>query len=390
MAARYRWLQTGEEALAAMFDAITAARESVRFETYIYEVSPIGEKFLGALAAAQRRGVRVQVMIDALGSLFLSTSFWKPLIDAGGEFKFFNRLGMRRLGYRNHRKMLVCDGTIAFVGGFNLATVYDGDGVTRGWRDLGMQITGPLAVTLAEAFDALFTTTSRRRFKLLPKRKPVVVGSGQNWQLLISGFGRHGWRLRKILATDIAAARDVKIISAYFLPTWRIRSELRRVAKRGGRVQLILAGKTDVKLSQLASRRLYRGLMRHGVEIYEYQPQILHAKLYILDDIVCAGSANLDTRSLVINHELLVRIKDAQLASEARQIFEGDLQHSLRIDPATWRKSRTFAARLIERWAYFLLARVDPWLSRVLARIFRHWLRTVDREKRSATLERFR
>ncbi len=370
MAAHYHWLQTGEEALAAMHDAIGGARQSVRFETYIYEASPIGEKFLEALVAAELRGVRVQVMIDAFGSLFLSTNFWKPLIDAGGEFKFFNPIGFGRFGFRNHRKLLVCDGQVAFVGGFNLTADYDGDGVTRGWRDLGLQITGPLAGTLASAFDTLFARAPRRRLKLLPSRKPEVVGSGQDWQLLLSGFGRRGWRLRKMLASDIAAAGNVKIISAYFLPTWRIRHELMRVAKRGGKAQLILAGKSDVKISQLASRRLYRGLMRHGVEIYEYQPQVLHAKLYILDDIVCVGSANLDTRSLVINHELLVRIDDTQLADEARRIFDGDLQRSVRIDPATWRTSRTFFAKLIERWAYFVVARVDPWLSRVLARLF--------------------
>ena len=136
-----------------------------------------------------------------------------------------------------------------------------------------------------------------------------------------------------------------------------------QVCKRGGTVQLILAGKSDVALAQLASRRLYRSFLRAGVEILEYQPQILHAKMFILDDIVYAGSANLDIRSLRINYELLVRISEPELAAEARTIFEADLEHSKRIDASTWSKSRNFWGKLREDWAYFVLARIDPYLA---------------------------
>jgi cardiolipin synthase len=163
---------------------------------------------------------------------------------------------------------------------------------------------------------------------------------------------------------DLRTARSVKITCAYFLPTWRLRKALLRVAKRGGKVQLILAGKSDVLLSHLATRRLYRSFLRAGVEIYEYQPQVLHAKMFILDDVIYAGSANMDVRSLRINYELLVRVCDESLAAQAREMFTKDLQHCLRIDPVAWRKSRGFLAKLKENWAYFVLARVDPYLAR--------------------------
>jgi cardiolipin synthase len=129
-------------------------------------------------------------------------------------------------------------------------------------------------------------------------------------------------------------------------------------------VQLILAGQTDVRLAQLASRRLYQGLMRSGIEIYEYQPQILHGKLILVDDVVYAGSANLDARSLNINYELLVRAADAALAADARRLFEADLRHSARINAMAWRKSRGFWTKLMERFAYFVLARMDPYVAR--------------------------
>lgn len=135
------------------------------------------------------------------------------------------------------------------------------------------------------------------------------------------------------------------------------------MCKRGGQVQLILAGKSDVSLSQLASRRLYRSFLRAGVQIFEYAPQILHAKLFIFDDVVYVGSANLDTRSLKINYELSLRISDPKVAAEARDIFASDLQHCRRIDAQTWGK-RSLWNRLREDWAYFILARVDPYMAR--------------------------
>src|SRR5690348_14345773 len=117
-------------------------------------------------------------------------------------------------------------------------------------------------------------------------------------ELLLSSPGRKFNPLKRALRHDLKRARSVQIICAYFLPTWRIRRDLNRIARHGGKVQLILPGKSDVQLSQMAARSLYRRMLRSGVEIYEYEPQILHAKMFVIDDVVYAGSANLDTRSL--------------------------------------------------------------------------------------------
>ena len=362
--ATFCWLRTGEEAFTAMLAAIEAAKVSVRLETYIYEAGPLGEKFRAALVRAQQRGLQVQVLIDALGSVRLSTAFWEPLVKAGGEFAWFNPVSLQRWSYRDHRKMLICDQATAFIGGFNIAEAYNGDGISKGWRDLGLQIHGAPVAHLTASFEAFFARATLRHKPLQRLRKALInITTGQNWKLLLSGPGRDHGDLKRTLTADLKVARSVKIICAYFLPTWRLRKELMKVSKRGGKVQLILAGKSDVVLAQLAGRRLYRALMRAGVEIYEYSPQILHTKLFILDDIVYAGSANLDIRSLRINYELLVRIVDQEIAHEARGIFEGDLEHSRRIDPATWSKSRSFWAKLREDWAYFVLARIDPYLA---------------------------
>ncbi len=368
----YHWLRSGKEALDAMLEAISGANNSIHLETYTYTASPVGERFRQALIDACSRGVQVRVLVDAMGSMTLPDSFWEPLAEAGGEFRWFNPFRLRRWSYRNHRKLLVCDDELSFIGGCNIAQEYAGDGVKSGWRDLGLKMTGPLGKVLADSFSDYYEAANYRRRQGRTLRKTQrKLPSGHGWKLLLTDSGRHRAEMRRTLARDLAAAKSVRIISAYFLPTWRLRKALMKVAKRGGRVQLILAGKSDVLLSQLAGRRLYRSLLRAGVEVYEYEPQILHAKLFIIDDAVYAGSANLDTRSLRINHELLLRVCDPRLLAEAHGIFEADLLHCRRIDRASWRKARTFWSKLKEDWAYLFLMHMDPYLARLQNRLMK-------------------
>ena len=148
-------------------------------------------------------------------------------------------------------------------------------------------------------------------------------------QIILSGPGRGFSRLKRALKADLKNAGQVQIMAAYFLPTHRLRVFLMRLAKRGVKVQLMLPGKSDVMLSQWASQRLYARLLNAGVEIYEYQPQVLHGKMIIIDDAVYVGSANLDTRSLHINYELSLRLENPSLAEAARQEFAAALKLSL-------------------------------------------------------------
>jgi cardiolipin synthase len=141
--------------------------------------------------------------------------------------------------------------------------------------------------------------------------------STQDGQLLLTAPGRGPKFLKQALLHDFRRATRARIISAYFLPTRPIRQAIFRAVRQGGRVQLITAGKSDVPLAQLASRRFYQAFLSAGVEVYEYEPQILHAKLLVIGDVVYVGSANLDRRSLFINYELLLRLPNGGLASAA-------------------------------------------------------------------------
>jgi cardiolipin synthase len=362
----FNWLCTGDELFPAMLAAIEEAKTEICLETYTFSAGSPGEHLRDALVRARQRGVRVRVLIDGLGSYGLPGNFFEPLQAVGGEMRIFNPVALNRLSIRNHRKLLACDEQVAFVGGFNIAPEYEGDGVKCGWCDVGLRIIGPLAGQLASSFDEMFARADFRhkrfmRFRRFDAKKSVTWPAEQ---ILFGGPGRGKSPIKQALHKDLRNARDVKIIVAYFLPTWRIRRGLTEVVRRGGNVQLILAGKSDVMLSQLAGRSLYRRFLKAGVEIYEYEPQILHAKLIIVGDAVYIGSSNLDQRSLQINYELMIRFENKEFADQARKIFAADLKHCRQIKLEEWRKSRSLWQKIKQRFAYWLLVRIDPYFAR--------------------------
>ncbi len=366
-ASAFEWLSNGHEIFPAMLHAIRAACVSLRLEIYIYTDGQLGRTFLAELLAAAQRGVRVRVLVDAFGSWLLPDDFFALLVTAGAEVHYFNPLRLSRFGVRDHRKLLICDDSVIFVGGFNIADEYDGDGVSHGWCDLGARIESPeLAKKLAASFDELFALADFHRkpfmrlraFKLKRKGRRRPAG-----ELLLSYPGRNTSPFQAALHRDLARSSDTRIMTAYFLPTRRVQRYLMNAARNGRRVQLILAGKSDVLVSRLAARSLYRRLLKAGVEIYEYQPQILHAKLAICDDAIYVGSNNIDIRSLNLNYELMLRFDDPSTTAGAREIFARALQHSRRIEPETWLKSLTWWQRWQHRWARFLVARIDPFIA---------------------------
>ncbi len=363
----YQWLRAGDEIFPAMLAAIDAAGRSVCLEVYTFEDCPLGRRFREALIRARQRGVQVRVLVDAVGSIMLSGHFWEPLQQAGGEARVFNAIDLRRVTIRSHRKLLVCDERVAVIGGFNISPAYEGDGVKSGWCDVGLRIEDlPPAKQLASSFDEMFERADFRhkrfmRFRKFGAKKAVTLPVEQ---ILFSGPGRGRSPFKQSLRQDLTRARDIRMVMAYFLPARRIRRSLMRAARRGGRVQLILAGKSDVPLALLAARSLYRRLLAAGVEIYEYQPQILHAKLIIVDDVVYTGSSNLDVRSLQINYELMIRSANTGVTGKAREIFDEIQKHCRPITAEDWRQSHTVWRRLKHRWAFFLLNRVDPYIAR--------------------------
>lgn len=368
--ATLQWLRTGDEAFASMLKAVQDARRSIELETYIYAPGPFSNQLRDSLVLAAHRGVQVRLLIDAWGSQDLDPAYWEPFQDAGGHFRWFNRGALAGLTFRDHRKLLLCDGKVAFTGGFNIAPEYEGDGVKRGWRDVGLRVEGPLVESLGEGFEAMWEASLLRHPRFMRWRRSLTRRFPQSHRHeVLWGFpGRGTHPFKHALLEDLDQAQDVRLMSAYFLPTLRIRRALWRVLRRGGRVRLLVPGISDVPMSQSATMFLYDKLLRSGVELFEYQPQILHGKLILIDNVVYAGSSNLDTRSLNINYEVMLRMTDRRLVEEARSLFDGDLLHSRRVQLKTWRRERPWYRRWHQAWSYLFLSRIDLYFAKKMWR----------------------
>jgi cardiolipin synthase len=367
---RFEWYGSGHSYLDAMLQAIASARACVRLEIYAFGDTPIGRRFRDALADAAKRGLRVELLTDGFGSRNLPKGFFASFTRAGGTHRHFNNPHLGRWALRDHRKLLLVDESLAFVGGCNISEEYYGDGVTQGWRDGGICVSGPVLGCLEDEFSRQWKRSKLRQWELMPGSHGKRFGSSDDVLALFMKPGFGGSPMRAALRVDLKTAQNIAITAAYFLPTRRLRQQLSSAAKRGARVRVLLAGKSDVKLMALASRSLYRGLLRSNIEVYEYQPQTLHAKLMVLDDIVYIGSSNLDPRSLRINFEIMLRVNSAGLAEKALAQFEADLTHSRRITNKMMSVHRSWWMRIKQRVAFYLLAKLDPWIAREHLRRF--------------------
>lgn len=367
---RARWLGTVDDAYAEMGRRIDAARHCVRVETYLMREEGPATLLREALLRARARGVEVRMLLDAFGCEGVSDEFLAPLREAGVHLARFNPRRFLRRAIRNHRKLLACDGEHAVVGGFNIAPEYAGDGITNGWCDSGVYVGGPVVKLLERNFDAMFelapfTPRAYQRFRRAMRHNwRLSVQEKAPVQIISSGPGLPRGVLGYILRRDLAAAHNVAIASAYFVPSKLLRRLLYRVARGPGRVRVLLAGKTDVPLARLAAERFYKFLLGRRVRVFEYQPQILHAKVVVMDSIVWAGSGNLDRRSLSINYELLLRLDWPELADDARTWFAHALRHSRLVSLARWRRDRSIWRRVASAFAWLILARIDPLVAR--------------------------
>ncbi len=342
-------LDGGREAFPRMLAAIEAARATVFLEVYAFSPEGWGARFLDALTAAAARGVKVRVIIDGWGSLLGGRTVAARLRAAGAECKIYNRflqLFLFRLR-RDHRKILLVDDEVAFLGGINIADEYAGDDAHPGWADLAVQIRGPAAARLG------------RRLR----HEPLGPWAG-GVRVLLSGDGGSR-KLRKRYHKAFAGARRrILVAHAYFLPDVGLVRALRRAARRGVEVKLLLAGRSDVPFSHRATMSLYHRLLDGSVQIYEWATSILHAKAATIDGTrFLIGSFNLDPLSLS-NLETLVEVEDAAVVGRAEQWIEEHLAAARRID--RWEVRRSLWQRALTDPLGLLAARLVQLLGRLL------------------------
>ena len=348
-------LKNGNDFFGELFAAIRRAEQSVYLEFYIVRADRTGQRLAELLLEAVGRGVRVCLLYDYIGSFDTPGTYFRRLERGGVLCRAFNpppfRRGLAWFDRRNHRKIAVIDGTMAFAGGLNIGDEYTGSGNRPDrWRDGGIRLEGPAVGELRRLFcESWSGETGEFPDGCGGRVDPAPAGDAR--VLIVSG-GPHQTRsrIRDAFRMAIAGATNsIRIITPYFVPGPRLIRALLRAARRGVRIQLVLPGRSDVPLVQLASRSSYAALLRGGIEIFEREETVLHAKVMLVDDCwAVVGSANLDPRSFHRNYEVNVIVDSHAFGEQVGAMFSEDLARSRRIDLAEHER-RGWRVRLLEK-----------------------------------------
>jgi cardiolipin synthase A/B len=372
---RARLLENGEAFFPAVFDAIRAARTEVILETFILFEDKVGQELHAALVDAARRGVQVDVMVDGFGSSDLTTAFTQGLTNAGVRLRTFDPttrvFGIRfNVLRRMHRKIVVVDGRLAFVGGINFSCDHLADFGPQAKQDYAVALEGPIVDDVRRfAISALRDDDTREGVPPRPPlQHPPASAAGELEALFVTrDNGEHRNDIERHYRAAIRSARKrVLIANAYFFPGYRLLRQLTRAARRGVDVRLILQGEPDMPIVKTAASLLYDHLQRHGVHIHEYCQRPLHGKVAVIDhDWSTVGSSNLDPLSLSLNLEANVVMRDEAFASELRTRLEHLIEHDCKeVAPsgargyAWWQTLRTVVVfhflRRFPTWASYL------------------------------------
>jgi cardiolipin synthase len=350
---RVTFLRTGNEAYEAVLTLIGSAKDHLHAQFFILDVDPVGRRFIQALAARAREGIRVRLLLDAAGSWRALRRTVRPLRDAGGEVEAFmpafplHRRWSAHL--RNHRKLLIADGRKAFTGGMNIGKKYMGPrSAKEQWRDIAAVIEGPALPDLQALFldDWAFSSGETLPEGVLfppPARFAEDDPPPCALQVAASGPDRATRPIYEgVFAAFTAARRRLWIETPYFVPDDGIGAALRNAALRGVDVRLIVPGTSDLRIVTLAGRSYYDEMMAAGVRIFLYRPTNLHSKVLVVDDDVgVIGSPNVDMRSFFLNFELGLFLYGRPLIEALAEGFLADLERSEPIDPERFaRRSR--------------------------------------------------
>ena len=356
---RITTLVNGSEIYPAMLQAIREAKTNITFETFVFR-DGVGATFVEELAAAARRGVQVHMLLDWLGSRTMNQHLLQAARASGCDLHVYHppswyHLG--RLNNRTHRKLLIVDGKVGFTGGVGMGIEWkDGLQGLPPWRDSHFKAEGPVVAQMQAVFvDNWIKATGRvlHGAEYFPKLTPAGDMDAQMFGSSPVG-GSESMHLMVLLALTAAKA-SIDIENAYFVPDKLTVEALCSAARRGVRVRIVVPGRyTDARVGRWAAQGLYGSLLEAGIQIYEYQPTMMHSKVLVIDGVWSSvGSANFDDRSFRLNDEANLNVFSEQLAHEQIRLIDEDIQHSRRMVLRKWR-SRTLGRRVNERLALLL------------------------------------
>ena len=362
----------GPQTLGAMTAAISAAKDSINLETYIFDPDALGTAFADLLIRKQREGVRVNVLYDCVGTLGTPEAFFTRMREAGIHLCPFHpvnplaRLGRWRINHRDHRKILVVDGTIGFTGGANISGTY-GHGslfhrkskkpTTLGWRDTHLRIEGPAVAALQLLFLETWYGQSPEELEARAYFPPIPAAGGTTVRVLGSQPGSNFEIYRAYVEAFDHATRSIHLTAAYFVPDPQTIDALSAAARRGVEVQLVLTHVTDSSLVHHASQSYYRDLLRAGIRVYQLNSSVLHAKTAVIDGRwSTVGSTNMDMRSFLFNKEVNVVVLGEAFGLQMETAFREDLKNSTEVTEKAWAQRpesdhlKEWAARILGYW----------------------------------------
>ncbi len=359
---KVRILKTGQETFQTILDAVSSAQQIICIEFYIFKDDNSGRQLAELLKKKAREGVSVYLLYDHFGSFLTARSFWSGLKKEGVKVRVshpFKWSYPRGYIYRNHKKLLLIDGQKAITGGFNIADEYQGYFKKRknNWRDTGIYLEGPIASTLLSIFSKSWKTWKGELIKFQIEHHPL--NHGVPAIPIFANSGRARRKMRKLLLYSIKNAKEsIFLTTAYFIPSRKILRALINSVQRGVKLKLLLPGESDVIPVFYASRSYYKRLLKAGVEIYDYQGVVLHAKTSVFDGCwSIVGSANLDFQSLRRNEESNVGILDNNFSKDMIEVFFNDLEKSVKIDAQIWEK-RPFYQKFLEKFFFAIMKKL--------------------------------
>ncbi len=354
---RFEVLLNGDRIFPAMLGAIGSARKTINFESYIYWSGRVGKQFADALVERAQAGVKVQVLLDWVGSSKMDAGLMEQMRKAGVEVRRYHQphwYNLARLNNRTHRKTLVVDGAVGFTGGVGISDLWSGDGQDpQHWRDTHFKVEGPVVAQMQAVFlDNWMKVTGAVLHgpDYFPAIPPAGKGAAQMFSSSPEG-GAESMQLMYLMAIT-AASRSIDLSSAYFVPDDLTLRALVEAIRRGVKVRIIMPGPhTDTQIVGAASRAVWGPLLEAGADLYEYQPTMYHCKVMIVDaSLVSVGSTNFDNRSFRLNDEANLNIYDADFAAEQTAIFLQDISRSKRVTLEAWRQ-RPWSQRAKEQAA---------------------------------------
>ncbi|WP_189456693.1 phospholipase D-like domain-containing protein [Cognatilysobacter bugurensis] len=347
-------LHNGDEIFAAMLDGIRSAQKTITFETYIYWSGEIGDAFADALAERARAGVKVHVTLDWAGSIKMDNDLLERMRDAGVQVHHYRPLrwyNLGRLNNRTHRKLLVIDGRLGFTGGVGVADQWLGDAQSPDhWRDIHFRVEGPVVAQLQAAFNDNWMKTTGEVLNGAAYFPPLAPVGDTPAHLFIASPAGGSESMHLMYLMAIAAADEtIDLAASYFVPDELITRAFIAARHRGVRVRVLLPGPhIDSVTVRFSSKASWGPLLLAGVEVYEYQPTMLHAKLLIVDEeMVSVGSTNFDIRSFRLNDEASLNMYDADFAARMTRTFEADLKNGQPYLYQEW-DNRSLRHRVVE------------------------------------------